>query len=160
MKRIMSILLVAVMVAVFTAVPAMAAEASTSDFANFPATGSQYASTYKAQTVAVQRFLMCHSTYNSTRLSANGGTDGYFGTMTTTVTKEYQDEKDLTIDGKVGPATWTSIGNNLTEVGVDSIGPVFKHKGYDVLIIGSDSNGTGYMACTDKSTVTGVFYYI
>lgn len=159
MKRVLKTILAVLMVMVITVVPVMAA-GSNSDYAKFPATGSQYANTYKAQTVAVQRFLMVHKRSYATRLAAKGGTDGYFGEETTNVTREYQEERNLVIDGKVGPATWTMIGSELVEVGVDSVGPVQRHNGYNVLIIISDGVGVGYIACTDKNTSTSIFYYI
>lgn len=159
MKRVLKTILAVLMVMVITVVPVMAV-GSDSDYAKFPATGSQYANTYKAQTVAVQRFLMVHRTDYRERLTENGGTDGYFGSMTTTITKEYQREKSLSVDGKVGPATWSMIGSQLVEVGVDSVGPVQRHNGYNVLIIISDGVGVGYIACTDKNTSTSIFYYI
>lgn len=158
MRRITTVLLLIILVFLLS-VPVVAAQNPVNVYANFPTTGPQYSGTYKAQTVAVQRFLMSINSYNQSRLSQNGGTDGLFGAMTADITKEYWTANGLSADDIVGPATWAQIGTELTEVGVDSIGPVIYHNRKDILIVGSDSYGVGYMAVTDKRTVTSIFYY-
>ena len=44
------------------------------------------------------------------------GVDGIFGPQTDGVTREFQKEKSLTIDGEVGPTTWSTAfrTDNLT----------------------------------------------
>lgn len=158
MKRITTILLAMVMMLLLSA-PAMAAQTSTNDFANFPTTGPQYSGTYKAQTVAVQRFLMSQSASDALKISNSGGTDGLFGATTTEMIKTFQGNNGLSADGIVGSATWRKIGSLLTEVGVDSVGPVLYYNGKDILVIGPDSYGVGYMAVTDKGKATSIFYY-
>jgi hypothetical protein len=37
------------------------------------------------------------------------GADGYFGDRTDEVVRQFQKEKHLTVDGKIGPATWRAI---------------------------------------------------
>lgn len=39
----------------------------------------------------------------------DAGADGYFGDVTDRVIRQFQREKHLTVDGKLGPATWRAI---------------------------------------------------
>lgn len=160
MKRKFLVALAIVMLVAAIAFPASAAETYVNDFPHFPLANPDYANVYKPQTVAVQRFLMCYDDTYRARLAAHHGTDGYFGSETTSVTKLYQKGKGLSQDGRVGPATWTAIGDDLTEIGVDSIGPVFFLNGYHVLYIVPQNNRSGYVAKTDAGGITSIFYYI
>ena len=159
-KRILTMCLIAILALSCAVVPvAAAATTRLTDFYNFPQ--ASRGTTYKPQTVAVQRFLMSYDDeYWGPVLDRHGGTDGKFGDKTFEFVKEYQALKELNKkDGVVGPETWTQICYDINEVGVDSIGPVFYCNKYDVLYTDVDSTGNGYVAVTDSSDWTRIFYY-
>lgn len=157
-KCSITLALVFVLLMSVMAIPVSAASAD--DFPHFPLANSDYSNVYLPQTVAVQRFLMCYDDDFKARLETHNGTDGFFGSETTAVTKEYQGRKGLSKDGRVGPATWTSIGIDLHENGEDSIGMTYRVRGYLVLYIRSLNGRSGYSAVTDSGASTNIFYYL
>ena len=56
--------------------------------------------------VAMYQSRMIQRGWNDLR--AHGGADGNFGPATDTVTRQFQSEKSLGVDGIVGPATWNA----------------------------------------------------
>ncbi len=157
-KRIIAAVLMVMTLLSVLAFPASAEYVN--DFPHFPVANIDYANVYKPQAVAVQRFLMSYKAEYRDDIVAHKGANGYFGTATERCTKKFQALKGLTNDGRVGPATWTEIGNNLNEVGVDSVGPVFYCNGYMVLFIVTQNNRSGYAAQLNNGNLTEIFYYI
>lgn len=144
-RQVLSLMLIAILL-VSSAVLPVAATGSPWGFSEFMEISTDYSGTQHGYTMCLQRFLMCLSTYNRTRLIANGGIDGYFGTMTAQITKEYQSSRGLTADGICGPNTWTAIESDLSVLSVDSLGDYFRINRYDVAltIFYGTGDGSGY----------------
>ena len=157
-KRVCSFVLSVVLALSIVTIPAFA---SMSDFAYFPRVNGSMVNTYKAETVAVQRFLMKFDDDFSRRISLNGGTDGRCGPGTVLVIKDFQTRTGLTSDGDVGSNTWLKIESKLTDTGVDSVGTVWAmgnaasaatRSNWVIALIG------GYVAYTQDNIATDYFY--
>ncbi|CAL6084241.1 CHAP_domain-containing protein [Hexamita inflata] len=65
------------------------------------------------------------------------GIDGYFGPGTTKAVKLYQTSRSFTVDGIVGPQTWSNI-----QVEIKDIQQLLKNKGYLSTVDGFAGPGT------------------
>lgn len=57
-------------------------------------------------TVRWAQYLLVRRTLSYTQI------DGEFGPVTRAAVQQFQDDNDLTVDGVVGPATWTALGGD------------------------------------------------
>lgn len=117
-KRMIALVLVVVMMAML-AVPASAATIMTVNWQReislFPArnrdTDTDAADGYVEM---LQRFLYTY-TYTHELMAAAGGVDGSYGVGTKAAVEEFQRRKNLSVDGRVGPMTWSKISTCLTQ---------------------------------------------
>lgn len=63
----------------------------------------------KGDAVKALQTLLVGYGYKMTSGNKTYGADGSFGTATYNAVRKYQKAKGLTVDGKVGPATWSSL---------------------------------------------------
>lgn len=160
-KRMISLVLVVAILAVGMAVPVSAA---TSDFFHFPLVTESMGGGYMAAAVAVQKFLMLFSANYATRLMQSGGTDGFFGPTSASVTRSFQTSYGLQVDGKVGSNTWLKIEALMQpESAYDVGGIVYTLHGNSVYSkdkkVISYPYSNGYAAYDQDGKPTVPFYY-
>lgn len=161
-KRIFSLVLALVVLVVGMTVPAFAA---TSDFYYFPLVTQSMGGRYMAAAVAVQKFLMLFSANYASRLKQSGGTDGFFGAESASITKSFQGSYGLTADGKVGSNTWLKIEAFMRpeEYSPDVGGTAYTLNGNSVYskskIVISFPYSNGYAAYDEDGNPTVPFYY-
>ena len=79
-----------------------------------------------------------------------GSVDGYFGPNTQKAVKQYQDDEGLSVDGIVGPKTWTKLGGELTHTCMRNI---LRNSG------GVDIGVYDTYKVTGSSTTTDCFFW-
>lgn len=160
-KRIISLVLVLVMFVVGMAVPVSAA---TSNFYHFPLVTESMGGGYMAAAVAVQKFLMLFKADYASRLMQNGGTDGFFGRESASLTASFQHSYGLVSDGKVGSKTWLKIEAFMrAESDPDVGGVTYTLDGNSVYKrnrnVISYPYSNGYAAYDQEGNPTVPFYY-
>lgn len=84
-------------------------------FSMFAQISSANGGTYPGYVKAAQRFLMCFDEDTYSLIMDHGGTDGIFGSATHDAVIIFQREKNLSVDGVIGPNSWKMIGTILLE---------------------------------------------
>lgn len=166
MRIVKRFLAFALMIVILTSsianIPASAA--TNSDFYHFPLVTKSMGGGYMSAAVAIQKFLLLYSPITYSRISSNGGTDGYFGEASASAASYFQGQEKLDADGKVGSLTWMKICELLNYVGgIDSDASYYFLKNNSGVSISSTKviiEGTsGYKSVTQDGTAKEVFYY-
>ena len=104
-KKPLALVLVVMMIMAVLVVPASAAGSTwIARFQKFaPTSRTSYQTGYAC---AVQSILLDYNSTTHSYIANHGGVDGMFGSNTESAVKEFQNQENLTVDGRVGPATW------------------------------------------------------
>ena len=115
-KKILTMLMTAVLLIATLAVPAAAAGNSwASEFSAFPTQSQSYYNT--GYTKAIQAYLCCcDSSEARSLIVSGGGIDGMYGGKTAAAVKILQ-TGNTNPDGICGPLTWRIIGNGVMNTG-------------------------------------------
>mgnify|MGYP002763847008 CR=1 FL=1 len=158
-KRIFAAVFCVMMLASIFTVPAFAAPVvwrqriSTFTEINQSTGGSQ-----PGYTIPLQHFLCCYNTNFETTIMNAGGIDGKFGPATGSCVRTYQSTHGLSVDGSVGPKTWSSIASHLEDVYLNSTTTGFKC-GDDFIIRATNSSPYQFYYTTVGGNTTTIWFH-